>query len=56
MVLRGDVALGRAQVHDRLVHAAVAELHLVGLGAGRESQDLGDLYTESILLKCSLGH
>ena len=31
MVLRRDVALGRAHVDARLVHAPVAELHLEGL-------------------------
>ena len=40
MVLRRDVAAQRAQVDARLVHAAVAELHLVRLRARRVAQDL----------------
>ena len=46
MVLRGDVAALRAQVHHGLVHAPVAELHLVGAGARRQRQDPGLLDTD----------
>mmetsp|Transcript_53709 Transcript_53709/g.150013 ORF Transcript_53709/g.150013 Transcript_53709/m.150013 type:complete len:345 (-) Transcript_53709:314-1348(-) len=40
VVLRSDVAARGAHVHAGLVHAAVAELHLVGLGPRREPEDL----------------
>mmetsp|Transcript_39186 Transcript_39186/g.118419 ORF Transcript_39186/g.118419 Transcript_39186/m.118419 type:complete len:430 (-) Transcript_39186:480-1769(-) len=40
VVLRRDVAALRAQVHARLIHAAVAKLHLVRLAARREGQEL----------------
>ncbi|GIX61719.1 uncharacterized protein BcabD6B2_11540 [Babesia caballi] len=40
VVLRGHVALGRAQVHARLVEAAVAVAHLVGARARRDAHQL----------------
>mmetsp|Transcript_26885 Transcript_26885/g.61268 ORF Transcript_26885/g.61268 Transcript_26885/m.61268 type:complete len:242 (+) Transcript_26885:3467-4192(+) len=40
VILRRDVAASCAQVDARLVHAAVAEFHLVGLRAGRQGEDL----------------
>ena len=40
VVLRGDVAALRAEVHNRLVHATVAELHLEGACPCRQGQDL----------------
>lgn len=38
VVLRRDVALGRAHVDARLVHAPVAELHLEGLMNGDNNE------------------
>mmetsp|Transcript_56273 Transcript_56273/g.101140 ORF Transcript_56273/g.101140 Transcript_56273/m.101140 type:complete len:315 (-) Transcript_56273:450-1394(-) len=40
VVLRCNVAAARAQVHARLVHATVSELHLVSLGACSNGQQL----------------
>ena len=40
MVLRRDVAPRRPQIDAGLVHAAVAVLHLVGLRAGRQREQL----------------
>lgn len=42
VVLRRDVALGRAHVDARLVHASVAELHLEGLVTPRKRYGGGD--------------
>ena len=40
MILRRDVAPRRPQIHTRLIHAAVAVLHFVGFGTGREGEQL----------------
>ncbi len=40
MILRGDIAQRCAQVNARLIHAAIAKLHLVRLGAGGQCQQL----------------
>ena len=40
MVLRRDVAPRRPQIDAGLVHAAVAVLHLVGLRAGGQREEL----------------
>mmetsp|Transcript_31908 Transcript_31908/g.60035 ORF Transcript_31908/g.60035 Transcript_31908/m.60035 type:complete len:317 (-) Transcript_31908:58-1008(-) len=40
MVLGGDVAAAGAEIHTRLVHAAIAKLHLVGVATSRQRQEL----------------
>ena len=40
VVLRGDLNLPRAEIHDRMIRPMVAELQLIGFESQRETENL----------------